>query len=217
MSSKNELIGAITCALPGMDPKNLRLVRDASNRLNGEDASLWHPPLAKVLRVGLPKEKGQNRQYHFLKPVAEAVATIFDPQLLTAREDIWMSPEFIEQILSVAETFQPTDDLPLPIGFDVVEPGNDTEIRSEFPKDHVYGASEFCWRLSKMAGAQPNGASGTLLNNGYANIFYVIGKGGEVFAVRVYWNSDRRQWDAHCYRLVEGDRWLEGRRAFSRN
>lgn len=155
---------------------------------------------------------GDEELNKFLRPVPRAVAEGLNPQDLKTRKDIWFSSKFEEQILSVAEHFQPTDDLPLPSGFDLIEPANDSEIRSELPKDHVYGASEFCWRLGKMTEAQPNGKAGELLfSGGQWNIFYVIGKGGEVFAVNVTWHGGGRQWNARCSRLV-GARQVVSRR-----
>ncbi|GEM_PF-3743236 len=210
------MLDPVIRALVGVNQKYLPIFGDIANKMQDtEVASLLHSRLAKALREKPPKEK-DTRPHHFLKPVVSAVAAVFDPKSLTERKDIWLSPEFIDRILSVAEAFQPTDDLPSPSCFDVVEQANDSEIRPELPKDHVYGASEFCYQLSKMTEAQPNGVSGPLLNNGFANIFYVVGKGGGVFAVYVCWDDDHRQWSADCYRLG-GLRWLAGYRAFSRN
>lgn len=216
MSNKG-MLDSIIPALLQVPNKYRGVVLNVNQRLAGEDASLWHSRFAKVLREKLPKEKEADRQYHFLKPLTSAVSAVFDPQSLLKRKDIWLSPEFINRILSVAEAFQITDDLPAPSVFDIIEPANDTEIRSEFPKGNAYGASEFCYRLSKMTGEQPTGASGSLLNSGYVDIFYVVGKGGEVFAVYVLWDSDDRPRSVRCCRLDEGARWRAGSRAFSRN
>ena len=213
--SKNGMIGAVACALAGMQTKHVGIVEDVANRLNGKDAEIYHSRFAKALREKLPK--GNGCQHKFLKPVATAVTDVFSPQELTASKDIWLSPEFIERILSVAENFQPTDDIQSPSGFDIVELASDREIRSELPNDHVFEASEFCWRLKMMTRAQPEGKKGDLLNNGYANIFYVRGKGGEVFAVHVSWDGSGWQWDVRCCRLDGHGGWLQGGRAFSRN
>ncbi|MBP6975318.1 MAG: hypothetical protein KBB51_00650, partial [Candidatus Moranbacteria bacterium] len=68
--------------------------------------------------------------------------------------------------------------------------------------------------LEDIAGlieAQPGGKSGFLLNNGYANIFYVEGKNGEVFAVRVGWRSVDREWSVGGWGLGERGDWDAGR------
>lgn len=47
---------------------------------------------------------------------------------------------------------------------------------------------------------QPNGEAGDLMNNGYANIFYVLVK-EVLFAVHVHWRSDNREWDVDGWHL----------------
>ncbi|MDO8492765.1 MAG: hypothetical protein Q7S34_03945 [bacterium] len=209
-----DMLGPIPRALVQVGTEYHGVILNVIQRLaDEEDAPLWYSRFAKALREKLPKEK---KQYHFLKPMVPVALDVFNPQNLKSRKDIWLSAEFVEQVLSVAEPFQPTNDLTPPSGFDIIKPANDTEVRSEFPKNHVYGASEFCYVAGKMTQAQPNDTSGTLLSNGYANIFYVIGKGGEVFAVGVSWYGGPRQWDFRCARLG-GSGWDPGPRAFSRN
>ncbi len=211
-----DMLGPIPRALVQVDTKYHGVVLNVIQRLANKDvAPLYHSRFAKALREKLPKGNG-NHQHKFLKPVEAAVMEVFNPEELTRNKDIWLSSSFFSQVLSAAENFQPTDDLSLPLGFDLIEPANDSEIRSELPKDHVFKAGEFCWRLKMMTQSQPNGASGILLANGEVNIFYVVGWGG-VFAVCVYWHSGNRQWHVECYRLDEHGRRLRGLRAFSRN
>lgn len=64
------------------------------------------------------------------------------------------------------------------------------DIRSELPETHLSALED----IAGLIEAQPNGKSGLLLNNVYANIFYVEGKNGEVFVVDVDWDSDGRRW-----------------------
>ena len=80
----------------------------------------------------------------------------------------------------------------------------DTGIRKELPEIHLSTLED----IAGLIEAQPNGKSGLLLSNGYANIFYIEGCNGEVFAVRVHWNSDDRMWDVIDWRLDEGGDWL---------
>jgi hypothetical protein len=49
--------------------------------------------------------------------------------------------------------------------------------------------------------AQPNGESGNLLNDGYANIFYCIGEGDKMFAVVVDWSSVHEWWQVSVWKL----------------
>ena len=79
----------------------------------------------------------------------------------------------------------------------------DKDIRKELPENHLSTLED----IAGLIEAQPNGKSGFLLNNGYANIFYVEGKNGEVFAVLVLWFSDFRQWHVGVWELGGVGRW----------
>lgn len=83
----------------------------------------------------------------------------------------------------------------------------DKDIRKEL-EDHLSTLED----IAGLIEAQPGGKSGFLLNNGYANIFYVEGKNGEVFAVSVRWRSDSRRWHVFDWRLGEIGRWRAGNR-----
>lgn len=144
-----------------------------------------------------------------------ARATLFDPrEFFKNRPGLYVWDDFRERIVSVAK---PTDTLPETVlaSFDLSLDSNDAEIRAGLPEGHVFqDASEFLLHLVGMIELQKDGGEGELLNNGYANIFYVLGAKGEVFAVRVRWLSDDRGWRVNALRLVEF-RWLAGHRAFS--
>ena len=62
---------------------------------------------------------------------------------------------------------------------------------------------------------QKNGESGTLLNNGYANIFYIKDQNGVLRAVSVYWFDDG--WNVGANSVGDPRRWRGGDQAFSRN
>lgn len=210
------MIGGISCALAGMPPKYIEVVREVAHCLNSDNPEFYRDKIFRVTRQLVPANN--PREYKFLRPVARAVAEVFNPLDFynDKNDEIWFLAEFAERILSVAEPFQPTENISSPFGFDIVEPANDSDIRWEFPANHFYSASEFCWQAKRMVQAQSNGASGPLLNNGFASIFYVIGKGGEVFSVHVHWYAAYRLWNFYCYSLGE-IRWCRGHRAFSRN
>jgi len=67
------------------------------------------------------------------------------------------------------------------------------------------------WRLMER---QANGQEGALLNNGWANIFYVRDVNGVLRTVRVYWNGGG--WYAFA-RALDGLRCYGGYQFFSRN
>lgn len=83
----------------------------------------------------------------------------------------------------------------------------DTDIRKELPENHLSTLED----IAGFIEAQLNGKSDLLLNNGWANIFYVEGKNGEVFAVSVRWHSDFRDWNVLDWKLDELGEWSTGR------
>ena len=62
---------------------------------------------------------------------------------------------------------------------------------------------------------QKHGADGVLLNNGWANIFYIKGSGHVLRAVCVHW--DGVGWDVDAFSVRHPSRWNDGRQVFSRN
>ena len=80
----------------------------------------------------------------------------------------------------------------------------DKDIRKELPETHLSTLED----IAGLIEAQPNGKPGFLLSNGWANIFYVEGKNGEVFAVSVLWDSGSRHWSVRGWQLVGAGEWL---------
>ena len=64
-----------------------------------------------------------------------------------------------------------------------------------------------------LMATQPNGEDGALLNNGYANIFYVRDVNGELRAVNVNWNGDG--WNVNANSVANPNEWCDGNRVFS--
>ena len=62
---------------------------------------------------------------------------------------------------------------------------------------------------------QKHGEDGVLLNNGYANIFYIKDQNSVLRAVYVYWDGD--SWYVYAYSVEYPRRWGDGRQVFSRN
>lgn len=71
-------------------------------------------------------------------------------------------------------------------------------------------------QIAQLITNQWSGKSGVMLNNGHTNIFYVVGKNDELFAVSVSWHSsDRNEWFVGTCQLVEDIMWTHGYQVFS--
>lgn len=90
---------------------------------------------------------------------------------------------------------------------------NDTKIRKELSENHL---AEW-YHIATLITQQKNGEEGVLLTNGYANIFYMLGVNGEVFAVSVRWLSHVREWRVRAWQLGGRGRWFADYQVFSRN
>jgi len=64
---------------------------------------------------------------------------------------------------------------------------------------------------------QSKGEDGVLLINGYANIFYVRGTDGNLWAVGAFWDSDYGYWLVEANSREYPYRWNDGNQVFSRD
>lgn len=92
----------------------------------------------------------------------------------------------------------------------------DAEIQAELGNPTPFTVPEFAAIISNLIGKQPKGENGILLNNGYANIFYVKLANGSVVAVFVGWFGGDRGWYFTAVSLDSG-LWFGGRCVFSRS
>lgn len=92
----------------------------------------------------------------------------------------------------------------------------DSEICKELGDSEPFTIAELLGILRSLIEKQPNGKEGTLLNNGYANIFYVKLPNGKTVAVGARWDSDDSEWHLFAWEFDDDD-WHEGNVAFSRS
>lgn len=71
--------------------------------------------------------------------------------------------------------------------------------------------------LFSLLQKQSKGEDGILLTNGYANIFYIRGTDGELWAVYAYWLSCGRYWRVEARSVEDPIRWSGGSQVFSRD
>ncbi len=79
----------------------------------------------------------------------------------------------------------------------------DRNIRRELPENHLSTLED----IAGFIEAQPHGKEGFLLTNGYANMFYVLGKNDQVFNMDVIWHSDDHEWNVFDGTLDEDGGW----------
>lgn len=155
--------------------------------------------------------------------VAQAVQNIinrgqklFNPHAyFKTREGLWVSDEFANRILTKQPTTMPYRGLEGVTSNNLARNMTDTEIIDELldGMEEVRKHASTLDQIATMIDLQPKGIDGELLNNGDANIFYVL-VGGVLFAVLVYWDSDNRKWNVHGWPLVKRGDWLAGCRVF---
>lgn len=140
----------------------------------------------------------------------------FDPEyFFKTGKGLYVWDDFVNRIRTVATAVESLAETMIS-SFDLTQDATDEQIRAALLSEHVFeDTSMFCAHLAGMIERQSGGTEGRLLNNGYANIFYVRGARGEVFAVRVRWHGGYREWSVRAYALVDC-RWIEGFRVFSR-
>lgn len=93
--------------------------------------------------------------------------------------------------------------------FDLTKDTYDKEMEKELPKKHIFTETEVCAVIAGLIEKQSKGEEGTLLNNGYANIFYTKSR-----VVCVGWDSDVGEWGVLGWNR-DGPSWREGLRVFS--
>jgi hypothetical protein len=89
----------------------------------------------------------------------------------------------------------------------------DAQIRKELGQDHEVFLAHFFDLLQK----QSKGEEGILLTNGAANIAYIRGKKGVLWAVSALWGSDGRCWVVGAISVENSSDWGGGRQVVSRD
>lgn len=136
------------------------------------------------------------------------------------RDGLWVSEEFQKQILASALGL--SEIAPASVGepYDLPKGMTDAEILSKLGNKIFENPRAFLNTLARLIDEQWGGKEGDLLNNGYANIFYVrrvnVKGEPEVFVVDVRWDAGSGRWCVDAYRLVDRT-WRAGGRAFPSN
>lgn len=135
----------------------------------------------------------------------------FDPHVFyKMSNELWIGDFFRDNVLAKAASVKKLSATTLK-SFELTKNAYDRDITSCLPQNYEFDISEALARIAQMIEQQPNGKEGDLLNNGYANLFYVPG-----FVVRVRWGAGRRRWRVSAWGR-DDDGWGAGDRVFVRN
>lgn len=177
--------------------------------------------LLKQLYVNLLGDEGEvwgNELKKFLRREPCWVKTVINlADFFKTRKGLWVSEEFTKRILAPALEME--DTVPASVGepYDLPKNMADKEILEKLGHKVFENPRALLLSLARLIDAQWGGKEGDLLNNGYANLFYVRGRNekgeSEVFAVRVLWRAGRGLWYVYAFRL-DDHTWGGGHRAF---
>ena len=200
--------------------------------LGGQDGDHWEQQLKQFLRKEPCWTNGNVTQVAQPKPtpsILELVSTVVVPATtgnLVAKEKFvrdtgrkakvkisYLGDNFTEWFLSVSgKTEDPITEQALRY-HKLRQSSVDGPIIAE-----LGGAEKSETTLSEMFALmekQGKGEDGVLLNNGYANIFYIKDQNAVLRAVCVFWYGDG--WFVVAYSVEDPYRWRDGNQVFSRN
>lgn len=193
-------IGSVVRALIAVPYEYLGILLDLAIKLGGKDGAFWYQRLVTVS-----------------KEVVESTGDMFNAsEYFTTRSGLYVWVDFILKILPAYNSpilkrgIEGVDFVNLPRNM------SDCVIIAEYfssgeeVRKHAFTLDQ----IADLIDAQNNGEDGALLNNGYANIFYVVGKNNILFAVGVRWSSGNSNWSIDAFDLVEAYHWDDGHRVF---
>lgn len=139
-------------------------------------------------------------------PIKEFGLSVF----YKTRKGLWISDSFRDNVLVKAAIVKtlPTATLK---SMSLIKDAYDREITPCLPPDYEWDVTEALARIAQMIEKQWGGKEGELLNNGYANLFYVPG-----FVVLVFWYAGDGRWDVGAWEL-DDNLWDAGLQVFVRN
>lgn len=149
-------------------------------------------------------------------PFAEVRWVEFNPHTyFKTRKGLVVSDKFINSILAKQPAVMQYRGLNGEAVYNLARSMPDYEIiiellgGMEVARKHAYTLDQ----IAKKINLQPNGEDGVLLNNGIANIFYLL-VDDVLCAVSVRWLSGDREWSVGDLHLGEEGSWLARHRVF---
>jgi len=206
---EKDMLGDVVRKLVALSSAMLVVIYDLLEKLLGGNGEQWFAALKRFLRKENPWPKLLKRLTTFKVPGAEqfVVADHFRVGNDKGVKIAWIGANFnscfgkkIEKVVQAAElTVQGLGEASLdaPILAELGE-------RAETSLAHL-------WALLLQ---QPKGEAGTLLTNGFANIFYVRDDEGTLWTVSAHWSGGG--WDVSADSVERPNEWDAGRQVISR-
>lgn len=148
--------------------------------------------LQTALQIGLCPPKEGKEENPILLPLAPATVTLpqdYNPdEFFQTRSGLWVSDDFRRLVVAKAQPSKAGASFKLN-RHTLAKKLTDSEIEAVLPANHLFDETQVCAVLASLIAGQEGGQEGTLLNNGYANLFYTAS-----CVVRVDWDADCREW-----------------------
>ena len=129
-------------------------------------------------------------------------------EFFQTRPGLWVSDDFRRLVRAKAQPNKAGTSLKLNRA-KLAKNLTDSEIEATLPVTHVFTEAEVCAVVATLITEQSEGQEGTLLNNGYANLFYTAS-----CVVDVYWNADDRRWNVSTW-THDDNQWSAENQVFS--
>ena len=227
-----DILGSLVRVLITVPEDRLGLVQDVALKLSNGEGEQWEEPLKRFLRKESCWSNGEVAQTPTPKPrtnLLEPVSTIVIPATtgtFVAKEKFiqdtgrkakvkisYLGDNFTAWFLSDdGKTEEPITEQTLRYG-KLRKSSVDAPIITELGGEAK--AETTLTEVFSLMEKQATGEEGVLLNNGWANLFYVKDQSGVLRTVRVSWGGDG--WRVNADSVENPDRWGGGRRVFSRN
>ena len=227
-----DILGSLVRVLITVPEDRLGLVQDVALKLSNGEGEQWEEPLKRFLRKESCWSNGEVAQAPAPKPrtnLLEPVSTIVIPATtgtFVAKEKFiqdtgrkakvkisYLGDNFTAWFLSDdGKTEEPITEQTLRYG-KLRKSSVDAPIITELGGEAK--AETTLTEVFSLMEKQATGEEGVLLNNGWANLFYVKDQSGVLRTVRVSWGGDG--WRVNADSVENPDRWGGGRRVFSRN
>lgn len=202
-----DMLGITVRKLVTLPPQLLGIVCDLLEKLADSE---WVEATKKFLR----KENPWGEPASLLKRVS--AVTVAGAKRFCAKDHLkeanvgWTSPNFQKLFQEKVEENVPEAAL---VAHHLERDSLDAPIMAKLGDRAVIQLAHFFELLKK----QSKGEDGTLLVNGRANIAYILGSDGNVWAVDAYWPADNGDWRVHASSVGNPRRWAAGYQVLSRD